>query len=284
MLNPQLKATYRLSTLIVVLMLAQAGGGLLIDDLYRDNLFVTTASRGNDLVTLMVATPLLGMAIVLSRRGSARAQLVWLGMLDYALYNYAFYLFGTAFNKFFLLYVALFALSIYALLIGLANLEVGALRQQFVAGTPVRWISGYMLFVALGLTCVYLAQSFGFILTGQLPPIVTLSGHPTNIVFALDLSLVVPVLVLGAVLLWRRHPWGYVLATIANVKGAVYMLVLCVNTVWAFQVGAIQDLAEVGLWATIGVGSLMAAVALLHHLRAAAMPASQSQARLGAVS
>lgn len=35
---------------------------------------------------------MLVVALILSRRGSQRAQLVWLGMLDYMLYNYAFYL------------------------------------------------------------------------------------------------------------------------------------------------------------------------------------------------
>ncbi|HHY46565.1 MAG TPA: hypothetical protein GX506_04605 [Firmicutes bacterium] len=46
---------------------------------------------GNDLVTLSVALPLLVGALVLSMKGSHRAQLVWFGILDYMLYNYAFY-------------------------------------------------------------------------------------------------------------------------------------------------------------------------------------------------
>lgn len=264
---PQPKVLFSLSGLIAVLMLVQAGAGLAWPGLYRDNLFVATASRGNDLVTLVVALPLLLLALVLARRGSARAHLVWLGMLDYALYNYAFYLFGTAFNRLFLLYVALFALSLYTLLIALANVDVAAIRPAFPESLPNRWISGYMLFVALGLSSVYLAQSVGFIVTGDLPPIVVLSGHPTNIVFALDLSLVVPVLALGAWLLWRRHPWGYVLAIIANVKGAVYMLVLCVNTVWAFQAGAVESTAELGLWGPIGLASLIASLVLVGQMQ-----------------
>lgn len=62
-------------------------------------------------------------ALVLARRGSGRAQLVWLGMLAYTLYNYAFYLFGAAFNSLFLVYAALFTLSVFALLFGLVALD-----------------------------------------------------------------------------------------------------------------------------------------------------------------
>jgi len=39
----------------------------------------------------------------------------------------------------------------------------------------------------------------GFVATGQLPPFVIQTGHPTSVIFALDPSLVVPVLALGAI-------------------------------------------------------------------------------------
>jgi len=207
---------------------AASAGGLILGNLYRDNTFVASLWKGNDLVTLVVAVPMIIAALVLSMRGSQRAQLVWLAMLNYMLYNYAFYLFAAAFNWFFLIYVALFTLSIFALIFGLVNIDVNGISKKFRARTPVKWISGYMLFVALGLSTIYISQSIGFVATGQLPEIVLKTGHPTSIVFAIDLSLLVPVFVLGAICLWKRKPWGYVLATMSMVKGAVYTLVLTV--------------------------------------------------------
>ena len=97
------RTAYRLSAIIIVLALVASLGGLFIKDIYRDNTFVTAAWNGNDFVTLVIALPLLVVSLILSMRGSQRAQLVWLGMLDYMLYNYAFYLFGAAFNSFFLI-------------------------------------------------------------------------------------------------------------------------------------------------------------------------------------
>ncbi len=151
-----------LSVLIAVLATIAAAGGLLLDGLYRDNEFVTTTWLGNDAVTLFLAVPILVAALVFTGRGSLKAQLVWLGVLDYMLYNYAFYLFGAAFNAFFLIYAALLGLSIFALIFGLVSLDVTRVSQQFSRGIPVRWIGGYFLFVALGLSVVYLAQSIGF--------------------------------------------------------------------------------------------------------------------------
>ncbi|MEW5830865.1 MAG: hypothetical protein AB1846_18390 [Chloroflexota bacterium] len=117
------------------------------------------------------------------------------------LYNYAFYLFGAAFNWFFLLCAALLALSIFALIFGLEALDLNGISGQVRKGAPVKWIGDYFLFVAsgLGLGLVYLIQSIGFIFTDNVPAIVTITGHPTNVVFALDLSLLIPWLILGAV-------------------------------------------------------------------------------------
>ncbi len=272
MLQTKSRPAYILTAIIIILAIVASAGGLFLDHLYRDNLLVTSGWYGNDLVTLAVAVPVLVVTLILSMRGSQRAQraqLVWLGMLDYMLYNYAFYLFGTAFNAFFLVYVALFALSIFALIFGLAALDVKGIGQQFRASTPVKWIAGYMVFVAVGLSGVYIAQWVSFIVTGQLPPIVIQTGHPTSVVFALDLSLVVPVLALGAVWLWKRQPWGYVLAVIANVKGAAYMLALCAVTLSAVRAGATEDVAQIALWGGIGLASLIASLLLLGNLEPA---------------
>jgi len=92
-------AAYVLSTIIVILMIVASANGLFINDLYQDNILVASGWYGNDLVTLLVAAPVLVVALILAMRGSQQARLVWLGMLDNTLYNYALYLFGAAFNR-----------------------------------------------------------------------------------------------------------------------------------------------------------------------------------------
>ncbi len=269
MWQTNLKTAYILSIIIAILAAVASVGGLFLNGLYRDNLFVTSAWKGNDVVTLLIAIPLLVTALAFSARGSLRAQLIWMGVLDYMLYNYAFYLFGAAFNWFFLIYVALLGLSIFALVFGLVNLDVNRIRQQFRERTPVRWIAGYMLFVAAGLSLVYFAQAFAFIFTGQLPAIVTRTGHPTSVVFALDLTLLVPVLVLGAVWLLRRKPWGYVLAGVATVKGAAYTLVLTAGSFWAANAGVPDAAAEIPLWLALTVIGMLAGMFLFGSLNRA---------------
>jgi hypothetical protein len=122
---------------------------------------------------------------------------------------------------------------------------------------------------------VYIAQWLGFLMSGQVPDIVTKTGHPTNVVYALDLTLVIPVFIVGALWLWQRKPWGFVVAAIMNVKGAVYMLGLSASTLTAFRAGTVESPAEIVLWGSIGVGCLVAAVTLLACLKSA--PPKQSE-------
>jgi hypothetical protein len=213
-------------------------------------------------VTLFVAFPILVIALILSARGSQRSQLVWLGMVNYTLYNFAFYLFGTAYNRFFLIYVGLFTLSIFALIFGLVGLDVKEISQKFRAKTPVKSISTYMLFVAIALGSFWILQSLNFVLTGQVPEIIiTVDGY-TNIIAALDLSMVVSVFALGGIWLWQRLPWGYVLGAIANVKGTIYTLALTAATISATQAG-VGEATLVPVWGFLSLGSLISSLVLL---------------------
>jgi hypothetical protein len=269
MLQNKMKPAYVLSVIIVILATVASAGGLFLNNLYRDNPFIASLWKGNDLVTIVVAVPMLVAALILSMRGSQRAQLVWLAMLNYMLYNFAFYLFAAAFNWFFLIYVALFTLSIFALIFSLVNIDINGINQNFRARTPVKWISGYMLFVAVGLSTVYISQSIGFVATGQLPEIIVKSGHQTNIIAALDLSLLVPVFVFGAILLWKRKPWGYVLATMSMVKGAAYTLALTVVSLWGANAGVPGASTEIPLWLFLTIAGLAVSLLLLVNLKKA---------------
>jgi hypothetical protein len=266
-LQPPASGAFVLSVITAILMAAASAGGLFIGGLYQDNLLVASGWIGNDLVTLVLAVPLLALSLVFSRRGFHRATLVWLGLLFYTLYNYAFYLFGAAFNSFFLVYVGLFTLSMLALIFGMASLNVQAIRSRFRPGTPVKWIGGYMLLVSVLLGVFHISLSLGYVFSGNVPDIIKNVGHPTNVISALDLSFVASFGLLGALWLWKRRPWGYVLAVVWNVKGAVYMAALSAAAVRGFQTGAADNVMQVALWGPIGIGSLICVIFLLRNMK-----------------
>ena len=81
---------------------------------------------------------------------------------------------------------------------------------------------------------------------------------------ALDLLLVVTPVAFGAVWLWKRRGWGFIVAVVMNVKGAIYAgMLLTAGLYWGGD-----DL--VGLWAFFMVGSLVSLFVLMRGMRGAA--------------
>ena len=257
---PHGRAARLLSYVLAALMAIQAAVGLLVPSVYRDADWAKAAWFGNDIVTLVVAVPLLTGALFISRRGSRRADLVWFSMLGYALYNYAYYVFGARMNELFLLYIVLFVLPVVILVLALGSYDATALAAGASSRTPRRWVSGYMALTGVGLAVAWSAQWAGWVFGGAEPAI---GEEAFALIAALDLSLMVPYFVLGAVLLWRRRPWGYLLATVMCLKGATYTLVLTVSSAVAAARGMAGGAAQVPVWAAWTLAGAAAASALL---------------------
>jgi hypothetical protein len=101
------------------------------------------------------------------------------------------------------------------------------------------------------------------------------AGRPTpvdpdafRLVAALDLSLMVPALVSGGVLLWQRRPWGVVLSAIAGVQGSLYLVVLSVNSWIAIERGLAAWPGELVIWGPLAAVTGTVTVLLLWSVRA----------------
>jgi hypothetical protein len=245
-----------ISWVVLVLSVAAAMAGILAPSLYLDNAFVRATWMGSDAATL-IAAPCFAAALVWVGKGAARAIPAWLGLLDFFLYNFAFYLFGSAFNALFLVYAGVVSLSILGLISALGGIDWQELGRRVRPARGERAVAAFLLLVALGLTVVYASMSLAFVVSGQLPVIVRRSGHPTSVVFALDLTLVVPYFTIAGVLMLRSAPLGYLLAAVMSVKTVAYMAALSLGTIVVDLRGEGSGLAELPLWIAIGIGGAL---------------------------
>lgn len=218
---------------IAILLALAAGCGLFISGLYRDNPGLVAQAIGQDVVTLLVALPALIISAFLTRRGSQRARLIWLGVLVYVVYTYASYAFAIRFNPLFLIYIALLGCSTYALIGGLATTDWARIRASFSERTPVRAVSIFLFVIAGLFYLLWLSEALPASLTGTTPQSVQEDGTPTNAIHVLDMALLLPALVITAVSLWRKQPMGYALA--AALLTNLVFLVLAILSMLAFQ-------------------------------------------------
>jgi len=269
--TPNLKAAYVMTAILGVAMaIVSAGGAFASEWLYRDNPLILAALRGQDLATLMVAVPLLVAGLVLERRGSLRGRVLWIAMLFYGLYGYLFYAVGVAFNVFFLLYVAICGLSGYALLFSVPRIDTARIDSTVTSRLARRVAIAYMLVVTAGLGVLWTGMSASYLFTRVVPGPIVSSGHPTGVVFAIDLIFIVPLMLLGAVRLIRRRPWGGFLATMLSITGSVYTLTLAVASIEVARAG-VGTGGELPIWAFLTVFGALAAGLLLAGMRSEAV-------------
>ncbi len=178
-----------------------------------------------DGIDLVLALPLVVMALILSWRGSLRGRLLLGGMLFYFFYQYMQYAVMMAFNPLFVVYIAIFALSGVAFFLNLQSLDVSRLPAQMPARFP-RWLFiGFPLVMSAAITILWVAgRIFPYMQAGRFPD--EIAGLTTLQTQALDLGLVVPLLISTAILLWQHSPWGYLLAAISLTFGFVMSVAL----------------------------------------------------------
>ena len=238
--------------------------GLFFQTAYRDVDWIRATWFGNDWVTLVVAVPLLVAGLVRAASGSIRGLVLWLGLIGYAVYNYAFYLLGAALNAFFLMYVVALVLAVVLLILALAHVNATQIAESFRPAAPVRLLGGSLVCVGMALASAWIAMWVAYVFAGRPTPV---EPEAFRLVAALDLSLMVPALTAGGILLWRRMPWGYLIAAIASVQGALYLFVLSVNSVVAIRRGLANAPGELSIWGPLTIFMTIVALVLLANIQ-----------------
>jgi hypothetical protein len=176
-----------------------------------------TAGIPWDFARLFVGIPVLFVSFVMYLRGSLRGTVVFIGSLASFLYQYLLWTFGWAFNGLFLIYVAVFSLSLCTLALVLAGLDLARVREGISDRYPVVTAASFSFAMAGGLLFKCLGEIVPTIGTGAMPAVG--AGFYTMVDQGLDLGLLVPLTVLVGVLLLRRKTLGYLLSASALMLG-----------------------------------------------------------------
>lgn len=188
---------------------------------YYDTVSTAAQMQGNDVITLAVGLPLLAVSAWLAFRGSLRGQLLLTGTLGFFLYTYMSMSMLTAYNALFLVYVAAFTLSLYAFILSMLSYDLTTLAGCFSPRLPRGWIAGTLFAVGGFLSLAWLARIVQPLVQGGTP---ALENTTTLVIQTMDLGLVAPLAILAGVQLLRRTAWGYLLASVAVLKGLTMAL------------------------------------------------------------
>jgi hypothetical protein len=234
--------------------------------LYRyDTLLSSSQEVGQDIVTLLLGIPLLLVGIALSRKGTLRGQLLLTGALGYFLYTYGAMSFLTAFNPLFLVYVALFSMSLFGFILSMMNLDADEVTRRISDGFPRRAISTYFIVIAVFLSLAWLRLVVVPSLTWT-PPY-GLESAITLVIQAIDLGIIVPVSLITATLLSRKSGWGYVLSSVLLIKIIMMGAALIAMIISQLMAGMKIDPVTSVFFVLIGISGIIFGVILLRNIR-----------------
>jgi len=177
-----------------------------------------------DAINLFVGLPLFTIAIYLTGRHSLRGRLLLGGLLCYFFYVYLMYATMMAFNRLFLVYVAIFSLSLIAFIMNLQDIDISRLPAQISVRFPRRLFIGYTIALSMALIVLWSKLIVSIMIPNQFPA--ELAGMNTLETQALDLGLIVPLALATGILLWRYSAWGYFLTGISVTHGGMMFITI----------------------------------------------------------
>ncbi len=231
---------------------------------YWDTSSSAAQMQANDLVTLTLGLPLLTLSFWLTLRGSLRGRLLMTGTLGFILYTYLTMCVGAAYNKFFLIYVALFGASLFAFGLSLMSFDLKTLPSRFSARLPRVWIAGLLFFVAAFLSLAWLGRIAATLTPNAVP---ALENTTSMFIQAMDLGIVAPLCVLSGILLLRRHGWGYLLASVTLLKFLTLGAAVSVMSFNMLRVGVPINAVEITVFPIIAIANMVMVALLLKNIK-----------------
>jgi hypothetical protein len=230
---------------------------------YWDTVSSAAQMQANDLVMLVFGLPLLAISFWLSLHNSLRGRLLLAGTLGFILYTYITMCFGAAYNPLFLVYVALFSLSLFALVLVMMSFDVASLPAHFSAQLPRGWIAALLFFAAGFLLLAWFGRIAATYPAGAIP---ALENTTSMFIQAMDLAIVVPLCILSGILLLRRHPWGYLLASVGMLKFLTLGSAVSVMGLNMLRVGVPVSAMELVIFPLIALANALMTGVLLKNI------------------
>jgi len=185
-----------------VLSLAAAGLGVANPSLYKGVISesVEPGVFTQDIVAIVASIVLL-LLVLTSRELQLRKRVVAHGLLGFFFYAYGIYAVERVYNWLYPIYLAIFGLSLFALIYGLATIPRKA-ADTIEVRSPIRQLgAGYAILIAVMFSILWLSQLMPLLRTGD-------RIEFTYSIYILDLSFVMPAFFLAGIMALRRHPLG----------------------------------------------------------------------------
>jgi hypothetical protein len=209
----KLKRNKILWLLIALMALVASLVGVAYQGIYQNFMIAAAlpAVLSQDLIAALASIAMLFL-IFRIKEGNFVKQLILLGIIGYLFYVYGLYVIGKVYNTLYFLYMAIFSLSFFSLVYGIANIRNKAPDKINIPKTLKKVSAAFLLLIPVILYPMWIIAMWPFIRQMQVPSI------GSNL-YILDICFVLPVCVIMAVMVLRKDDFAILLTPVLLIKG-----------------------------------------------------------------
>jgi hypothetical protein len=171
-------------------------------------------TRGQDIIDLFIVIPCLLLSALFSYRNNKVAVAIWGGTVFYLAYSFTIYCFNIRFNRLFIVYCLCLGLPVYSTIYAVMT----AYKKEFIfrAGrnSSSFYITIYFILVAALFYFLWLGEIIPANLQNTIPDSLEQTGLASNGVYVLDLSIVLPAIIITGVSLLKGKIIGFILTPV----------------------------------------------------------------------
>lgn len=236
------------------------GSGIYSHDSYfRAPIFI-----GSDATMLFLTVPLLVIALVIEiKNRTEKAKLFLNALLGMVLYYSASIAFGVTYNSLLLAYIALFATSLFALIISMKQIDIDALRRLHGKPRPMKGISVFLVITGLALFLAWMPDIIASLISAE--PLALIEVYTTEVTYILDMGIISPLMFICLYLLKKDDEFGRILLSMLLMICLIMGVMLPVQTVYQMLAGI--ELPIQAIVSKVGIFVLLAAFAAHFNIR-----------------
>jgi hypothetical protein len=170
-----------------------------------------------DIVDLFIIVPVLIVSGYYSYRQDKIALFVFGGTTLFLIYTYAIYTFAVHFNFLFLAYCFTFGLSIYSFIYFISTQTSSEVKNWFNDKVPVKLVGGILIFFGVLFYFLWLREIIPAVIQNKTPQSLIETGLLTNPVHVIDISVLLPGMILLSIFLFKRKPVAFLFTPIVLV-------------------------------------------------------------------
>jgi hypothetical protein len=228
------------------------------NDIYQDGDWANAQWLGQDIVTLLIALPLLLLSTIQGFKSkNKKFFLVNIGLLLYFAYTYSFYMFAAKLSVLYLFQMPIFGLSVVGFVLSL--IKIFSHKSNFYLpskGLRITIIS-YLSLIALMLSFIWLADIFAH-LSDPTHTSDTPNGEAPLIIYSLDLGLIIPLMLLSVFKLYKQSNSGFILIGVILTKTSTLGFALMAMSLSMYLQDLNPDYFLIILWSVIGlIGTIL---------------------------